>query len=773
MRGLSESPDSDYIIRYHQLYKSLLDTMILINFTYDVGEIYRVLMEEPRKVLGCDSVRIAMRKGDNWVIRYVNNLPGDLVGRSFTDEEFPHAALAMTTRKSLAIEDAFNDARTNTEMMKSLGIKSVLVIPIIENDVVTGMMFFDYSSRAAAFADAEMDYAGRLTTGIAIALQNADQNKDFSEAKRLSKALDEIDAVLSSEQDYEATMKKMLQLATDAIGAETAVVFSKEGGDRWTARYEYKLPVSLIGQNFTNTEVKHTAITAETKRSFVSQDVVNDPVIDQKFVKMLGIRSLLDLPLIVRGKVVGDLTFHYHSDAVPFTEQQIEFARKLQTAITLGLESQQIHDTVDKTVAERQKAEETSAELRSEIAERKLVEKSLAKAKVAADGASRAKSQFLANMSHELRTPMTGVLGMLDLVLLGNLEADQRDFIETAQTSARSLVRILNDILDLTKIEMGKLSLIEKPFSIRNCVENTYNILVSVAKNKGLEFNLTVADDVPETLVGDQTRINQVLTNLAGNAVKFTVKGKVELRIAAGASAPGGKREVTFTVTDTGIGIPDDKKHLLFHIFSQVDESHTRIYGGTGLGLIISKEIVERMGGTITFTSEQGKGSIFSFTIPLVEPRQESCAQSAVQSHLVETILSSPGEERLILLTEDDPTISKMLGSMLKLSQYKVDFATDGLMAIEMWEKGEYDLVLMDIQMPLLNGFEATRAIRVKERDRGGHTPIVAMTAHASKEDEQRCLDAGMDAFISKPIDFEKALQVIGQNFKEKPSVGS
>jgi CheY-like chemotaxis protein len=234
-------------------------------------------------------------------------------------------------------------------------------------------------------------------------------------------------------------------------------------------------------------------------------------------------------------------------------------------------------------------------------------------------------------------------------------------------------------------------------------------------------------------------------------------------------SAPGGKREVTFIVSDTGIGIPDDKKILLFHTFSQVDESHTRVYGGTGLGLIISKEIVELMGGTITWTSEEGKGSIFYFTIPFVEPRQESDAQSAVEAQSVKTTFSSHGEERHILLAEDDPNIRRILGGMLKLASYHLDFAEDGQKAVEMWEKGEYDLVLMDIQMPLLNGFEATRAIRVKEGD-GGHTPIVAMTAHASKEDEQRCLDAGMDAFISKPIDFGKTLQVIAQNFKKKPS---
>jgi PAS domain S-box-containing protein len=383
--------------------------------------------------------------------------------------------------------------------------------------------------------------------------------------------------------------------------------------------------------------------------------------------------------------------------------------------------------------------------------------------KEAAEAASRTKSQFLANMSHELRTPMTGVLGMLDLVLVGNLEAEQREFIETAQTSARSLVRILNDILDLTKIEAGKLSLEAKPFSVRKCLETTYNLLLPVAKSKGLDFDFEVADKVPEILVGDETRLIQILTNLAGNAVKFTAKGKVELRVAAGGRATDGRREVTFTVTDTGIGIPADKKHLLFRVFSQVDDSHTRSYGGTGLGLAICKELVERMGGTITFTSEEGKGSTFSFALPLgeTEAAQGAIIATAKTAPAGDSPLAAELTKPRLLIAEDDPTIRQVLGLMFQRSYFEVEIAEDGEKVVEMWGSGQYDLILMDVQMPGMNGFEATAAIRQKERTSGGHIPIVAMTAHALKEDEDRCLATGMDGYISKPIDFKKSLQVI------------
>ena len=409
-----------------------------------------------------------------------------------------------------------------------------------------------------------------------------------------------------------------------------------------------------------------------------------------------------------------------------------------------------------------------SVHIAHDITERKRFEKGLQQAKEAAEAANRAKSLFLANMSHELRTPMTGVLGMLDLVLLSNLEVEQRDFIETAQTSARSLVLILNDILDLTKIEMGKLSIDEKPFSVRGCVENAFNLLLPGASSKRLNFNLTVAEDVPETLIGDKLRLNQIITNLAGNAVKFTEKGKVEIRVEAGCNATDGKREVavTVTVTDTGIGIPLDKKDLLFRPFSQVDQSHSRAYGGTGLGLVISKEIAERMGGTISFTSEEGIGSTFSCTIPFDVSESDAVLAAEKPAMAGEARRVEELKKPRLLVAEDDPVIRQVLGSMFKRLKYAIDFAENGQKAVEMWETGEFDLILMDVQMPGMNGFEATGAIREKERSRSGHTPIIAMTAHALKEDEQRCLDAGMDAYISKPIDFEKTLQVMGETLK-------
>jgi signal transduction histidine kinase/DNA-binding response OmpR family regulator len=284
----------------------------------------------------------------------------------------------------------------------------------------------------------------------------------------------------------------------------------------------------------------------------------------------------------------------------------------------LGSFAMYYHDVRSPDLAEKQLVD-IATHIASIAIEHHRAGEEIRRAASAAAAANRAKSQFLANMSHELRTPMAGLLGMLEITLDGPLEEEQRRFLETARRSGESLVHILNDILEMTKIEEGMLSLEEEPFVLRECVRGATGIFDSEARRKGLDLVLSLPDDLPERVVGDRLRLRQVLTNLVGNAVKFTERGEVEVRVAKRNITASGKREFAFSVKDTGIGIPEDKKHLVFRPFTQVDESHTRRYGGTGLGLAISKEIIERMGGVLTFECEEGVGCDFTFTVPMGE----------------------------------------------------------------------------------------------------------------------------------------------------------
>lgn len=399
-----------------------------------------------------------------------------------------------------------------------------------------------------------------------------------------------------------------------------------------------------------------------------------------------------------------------------------------------------------------------------ELRQEKEASRELRQVNESAEAIARTKGQFLTNMSHELRTPMTGILGMLELALEDDLAPATRGYLDTSLKSARSLLAIINDILDMARIEAGRLAIAENPFSPRECISEAVDIITPEVHRKGLDLTLSVAEDLPDTAAGDHARLRQVLLNLISNAVKFTEKGIVAIHVSSGRTISAGKRQFTFSVSDSGIGIPDDKKALLFKAFSQVDASLSRSFGGTGLGLVISREIVELMGGSISCESAEGVGSTFTITIPLGVNGLADIPRSAITSLSPGTVTLTAGEKiPHLLFAEDDPATRQVFGSLIKMAtNYTLDFATDGLKAIEMWEKGDYDLVLMDIQMPHLDGIQAIRVIREKERIRGGgRTPIVAMTAHDVFEDEKMCRAAGMDAYLSKPIDINMCLLLI------------
>ncbi len=382
-----------------------------------------------------------------------------------------------------------------------------------------------------------------------------------------------------------------------------------------------------------------------------------------------------------------------------------------------------------------------------ELLEERIRERTaeLEKAMQGALVASQAKSEFLANMSHELRTPMNGLLGMLDLVLDGPVIGEDRENVEIAQRCAYSLLGLLNDILDLSKIEAGRMLLERVPFPVRKVVEECLMPHTSSAQQKGIALSYECAPDAAVRVAGDSLRLRQIVNNLVSNAIKFTESGSVRV-IQTVARQPDHKLSLRIAVVDTGSGIPAEKLALIFEKFTQADSSITRKHGGTGLGLAITKKLAELHGGSIRVESEVGKGSRFIMEIPYDEIVEK------VPSHTPQPVSASATQAAHLLLVEDNPVNQRVVLAMLRKKGYSIEVANNGQEALEMLELSdrEFDLVLMDVQMPVLDGLETTRAIR---RDsRWLRLPIIAMTAHAMIGDKERCLKAGMNGYLSKPV---------------------
>ncbi len=384
-----------------------------------------------------------------------------------------------------------------------------------------------------------------------------------------------------------------------------------------------------------------------------------------------------------------------------------------------------------------------------DITQRMAHERALEEKSVQAEAANIAKSQFLATMSHELRTPMNGVLGMLDVVLKTPLTAQQGEYLDVARKSAQSLLRILNDVLDFSKLEANAVDIENVPYSPRKVIDDVATLLRPKAEEKGLKLKIDSRLEIPERLVGDAVRLRQVLVNLIGNAIKFTDKGHVE--VSAGLGKTRSSDQLMITVRDTGIGISKTATPKLFKHFAQADSSMSRRFGGTGLGLVICKQIVELMGGEIGVRSEEGKGSAFWFTVPAQSVASCDAGDAVLSGEKAATAVAPVARSMRVLAADDHPVNQQVLKLFLASLGHEVVMVENGELAVAAMGTHSFDAIIMDIEMPVMDGVAATKAIRARtgaDRD----TPVIAVTAHALSGDREKYLDAGMNDYVSKPF---------------------
>lgn len=558
--------------------------------------------------------------------------------------------------------------------------------------------------------------------------------------KDLSMIIEMQQEVATAALDLDSLMSLVCERAQEITRASGAVVELAEGQEM-----VYRAVSGVTSQNLgvrLNINKSLSGHSVLSNEVLYCEDSETDTRVDLPACRRIGVRSMITVPLVLKGAVIGVLKV-LSAEVSAFKEREVEILK-----LIAGLLSASIGH-----------ATEFQAKIRIE---KELLEKNKELA-----AATQAKSEFLANMSHEIRTPINGVIGMTGLMMDTTMSPEQKDLLENIQRSADALLIVINDILDFSKIEAGKLELEKVDFDLHQMMKDVYRTVQYAANLKGIGLVIENCPVFENNFCGDPGRIRQVLTNLLTNAIKFTQRGHVILRADLQPSLQGRMR-VRFEVKDTGVGIADGALNRLFKAFSQADSSTTRKFGGTGLGLSICKKLVDLMGGDIGVQSRENQGSTFWFTVPLEMGSVISVSQQKQTANSNKEVLLTL-EGKRVLVAEDNLVNQKVALKQLEKLGLHAEAVANGLEALKALKTVPYDLVLMDCQMPELDGYDATRLIRANTDYAFSKVPIIALTANAINGERDKCLNAGMNDYLSKPVKTENLVKVLVEWLHEHP----